>query len=135
VAAAASVTVVHFIRTHDGCSDWDGTDQVLGLFSIDGYSDDNLKADVQMYKDTSKITSNTVVVQCNRADGTYGKCAAAARAEKHGCDGNSGELIGDIDMALAMAPGLSYIVVIEDELNQFAGALNWVATGACAFTS
>jgi alpha-tubulin suppressor-like RCC1 family protein len=119
------------IRQAYGCTGLDGKGQVLGLFENVGYDDTHLATDVTAYKAASGIASNTNITQCNLYDSTDGWCAKVPShmPEDFGPSETGLELAADVDMALAMAPGLSDVVIIEDTVNNIAGVLHAVADG------
>lgn len=87
---------------------WDGTGESVGLFELDGY----YASDIAAYLNLAGLPNVPLTnVLLNGFDGSAG--------------GNNVEVALDIDMAIAMAPGLSKVIVYEghvpnDVLNRMA---------------
>jgi subtilase family serine protease len=86
----------------------DGTGQSVGLFELFGYSDQ----DIRDYEDEIGLFSY-VTVQPVLIDGAGGNDANVDWADNPGYLDYSFEVTGDIEQTIAMAPGLSSILVYE----------------------
>jgi subtilase family serine protease len=86
----------------------DGTGQSVGLFELFGFS----QQDIQDYEDECGISSY-VTVEAIPVDGGPGDPADADWTDDPGYLSYSFETTGDIEMAIAMAPGLSSVLVYE----------------------
>lgn len=86
----------------------DGTGQSIGLFELFGFN----PQDIQDYEDESGI-SPYVSVQTVLVDGATGDSAGADYVTYPGLLDYAFEVTGDIEMAIAMAPGLRSVLVYE----------------------
>ena len=86
----------------------DGTGQTLGLFELFGFN----TQDIQDYEDEVGI-SPYVNVQAVLVDGASGDSSSADYITYPGYLDYAFEVTGDIEMAIAMAPGLSSVLVYE----------------------
>ncbi len=84
----------------------DGAGQIVGLFELFGFN----KQDISDYEDDADISSDTVV-QSVLIDGAPGD--DNVDFDNPGYDGYGIEAAGDIEQTIAMAPGLSEVLVYE----------------------
>lgn len=86
----------------------DGAGQMVGLFELYGFSQN----DIQNYEDDSGIYPYVTVTPI-LIDGATGGDSEAANLESEGYLDYAFEVAGDIEMTIAMAPGLSQVLVYE----------------------
>ena len=104
-----------------------GSGQTVALLELDGYA----AADIGLYETQFGLASPTVT--CTSADGSCGVCGAnqnsTCDAATLASDGGMVEVALDIDMMIALAPGVSKILVYT-ALNTDAGLLTAYADAA-----
>lgn len=86
----------------------DGTGQSVGLFELYGFN----PQDIEDYEDENEI-SPYVNVQPVLIDGASGDSGNADYLDNQGDVDYAAEVTGDIEMAIAVAPGLSSVLVYE----------------------
>ena len=86
-----------------------GAGQTVGLFEFDGF----YSSDIAAYAAAAGNGRTNIVIQTVLLDGYNG-------VPTTGADSGNPEVSLDIEMAMAMAPGLAKIVVFEGDPNNFA---------------